>query len=67
MTGILSEIYLYKGSEVDDQLANYLIDIVYREKKLFLINIEHNTLHNAGEKKNKKRVKSNQQFRPTNY
>ena len=40
MTGILSEVFLYKGSEVDDRLANYLIDVVYRKEKLYLINVE---------------------------
>jgi hypothetical protein len=40
MTGVLAEVYLYKGSDVDNKMANYLIDVVYREKKLFLINTE---------------------------
>lgn len=40
MTGLLSEIFLYKGSEVDNNFANYLIDEIYRGKKLFLINVE---------------------------
>lgn len=45
MTGILSEIFLYKGSEVDDHFANFLIDVIYREQKLFLINVERNAKH----------------------
>ena len=40
MTGVLSQIYLYKGSEVDDQTANYLIEEIYQKKGLFLLNTE---------------------------
>lgn len=40
MTGILSEIYLYRGSEVTDNYANILIEI-YHEKRLLLINVEN--------------------------
>lgn len=39
MTGILSRIYLYKGSEVDNYQANLLIDI-YEKENLLLINTE---------------------------
>lgn len=66
MTGVLSEIYLYKGSEVDNQLADYLIDVIYKEKKLFIINVELNLQDDINDEKNKNRAKSNQQFRPTN-
>jgi hypothetical protein len=41
MTGILSEVFLYKGSDVDNKMADYLIDEVYRKKQLLLINTEY--------------------------
>ena len=40
MMGVLEEIYLYKGSNINNSEANYIIDIIYREKKLIPINIE---------------------------
>lgn len=40
MMGIMEEIYLYKGSDINNNKANYLIDTIYREKKLIPVNIE---------------------------
>lgn len=40
MTGVLSEIYLYKGSEVNNEMANYLIEHVHLKRKMRLINVE---------------------------
>lgn len=40
MTGIMGEIFLYKTEEVTNTYANYLIDEVYRKKKLMVMNTD---------------------------
>lgn len=35
-----SDVFLYKGSDVNNELADYLIDVIYKEKKLLPINEE---------------------------
>lgn len=40
MNALLTNFYLYRGSEVDDDFANYLIDKIYREGGLKLLNLE---------------------------
>ena len=40
MMGVLEEIYLYKGSDINNCEANYIIDIIYRQKKLIPVNVE---------------------------
>ena len=59
MTGVLSDVYLYKGSEVDDKTANYLIEEIYLRKGLFLINTERRrTVNNKMELVRKSDVRS---------
>lgn len=38
MTGIICEIFIYRTEEVTNTFANYLIDEVYRKKKLMIMN-----------------------------
>lgn len=40
MNALLTNFYIYKGSEVDDDYANYLIDEIFRDEGLKPVNIE---------------------------
>jgi hypothetical protein len=42
MNTSLTNFYMYKGSEVDNDYANYLIDEIFRDEGLSPINIELN-------------------------
>lgn len=40
MVDLLSKIFIYKGSEVNNNFANYLIDNIYRKEGLVPLNSE---------------------------
>lgn len=42
MFGAITKVYIYKGSEVDNKMANYLIDEIYRKKGMSPLNSEKN-------------------------